>query len=62
LFPPCKKIKIIHREKRRRTTGGKTLIIRSVFKYLKSYLIHFPLFPPCKKTINISIQGERNED
>jgi hypothetical protein len=25
LFPPCEKIKIIHREKRRRTTGGKAL-------------------------------------
>jgi hypothetical protein len=25
LFPPCKKIKIIYKEKSRRTTGGKAL-------------------------------------
>jgi hypothetical protein len=25
LFPPCKKIKILHKEESRRTTGGQTL-------------------------------------
>jgi hypothetical protein len=47
LFPSYKKT-ISHREKTRRTAGGKTKK-QSTFKCSMSHLIPFSLFPPVKK-------------